>query len=133
MAEYPSARGAIDELIHDKQLAGRTAKAYFRLPADFVDRLPEVVPVLVYPLGGGTIGAIDRVDRVGVDVYGDGPDALDVAEAIVSLVVNDGMPHDLTVGYIDDITVETLPNDVPYPTPGVNQSQTVFRVTSRPL
>lgn len=127
MALYPYAREALFELVDGQQFAGHTAKAYFRLQTDFTDHLPAV---LIYPLGG-TEGYIDRVDRVGVEVYATGTDSLEVAEAVRSALV--GRDHDTSVGYLDDVQVETVPVDVPYPDPTYAQTQMVLRVTTRPL
>lgn len=127
MADYPYAREAIFELVDGHEFAGHTTKAYFRLDTQFTDHLPAA---LIYPLGG-TEGHVDRIDRVGVDVYAIGTESLEVAEAIRSALV--GRPHDTAAGYLDDVQVETVPVDVPYPDPTYAQTQMVLRVTTRPL
>lgn len=125
---YLPANEAIYELVDEKTFAGHEVTAYLRLQPDFVDHLPAV---LIYDLGG-TESFIDRVDRVGVDVYAPaGTTAKQVAEAIKDALVD--RPHETSYGYIDNITTETTPVDVPYADPNVGQAQTVYRVTSRPL
>lgn len=130
MASFPSARDALFELVDGKTFAGKTATAYFRRPADFADHLPAVQ---VYPLPGGTESVIDRTDRIAVDVYAVGTDSMNVAEAIRAALC-DGYPgRDTTAGYLDRIWPESLPVDIPYADPAVTQTQTVYRVTARPV
>lgn len=129
MAEFPSARDALFELIDGKSFDGKTTTAYFRRPADFTDHLPAVA---IYPLPGGVETVIDRTDRIGVDVYAVGTDSMHVAEAVRS-VLCDGYPgRETSAGYLDRIWPESLPTDVPYADPTVTQTQTVYRVTARP-
>lgn len=128
MSAYPPAREVLMELIDGNAFDGETVTAYLRLQPDFVQHLPAV---LIYSLGG-TETYLDRVDRVGVDVYADaGTQAVDVAEAIRASIVD--QPHETSLGYVDNISAETTPVDVPYADPNVSQAQAVYRVTSRPL
>lgn len=129
MSLYPYAREAVDELIHGNEFAGYAVRACYRLEMDSL--LPENLPVAVISQTGGTEGYVDRVDRVEVVVYAIGTEGLTVAEAIRSNLV--GRPHDTSVGFVDDIVVETVPVDLPYPDPKYTQTQTVYRVTTRPI
>lgn len=132
---YPSARAAVDEILNGHQVGQNDAhslKVYYHLTGDYLNELPGTVPVLVYRLGGTEDSGYDRTERIGVDVYAHGSHTEQIAEIIRGLLVNDGEPHDLTAGYIDRISVETLPSEVPYPTAPITHAQGVYRVTSRP-
>lgn len=132
---WPDTRECLFSLLDGRQFAGHPIKVCYRLSADYLDQAKAgTAAVLIYPLGG-TEGAVDRVDRLGVDVYGIGTQSMDVARAITRLLVpNPYYParHDTPVGYVDDVGIETVPVDVPFADPMITQTQAVYRMTVRP-
>lgn len=129
------AREAAFELIDSRwftNLAGsdRQAFAFFQLPNDYLDVGADKASVALYTTGGNR-GDWERTDRLTVDVYAPGTDAVLISEAISDLLVNDLLPHDLQAGYVDEFQVDVTPHDVPFPA-DVNQAQTVYLVTHRP-
>ena len=145
MSDYPDTRDALYELIDGRTFAGRKAVAYYRITVDnqgrpaYLTMGPDEATVLLYTVGG-TQGYIDRVDRATVEVYAPGTSAVEVAEAIAAEIAGDpalygmgGKPHDLDAGYIDGISVEVTPHDVPFQSDLVNLARATYLVTSRPL
>jgi len=124
-------RDAAFELINARRFGDRQAFAFYQLPDDFLDVGDDKASVVLYTTGGNR-GDWDRTDRLTVEVYAPGTDAVAVAEAISDLLVNDGDPHDLEVGYVDEFRVDVTPHDVPFPGGGVNQASVVLLVTHRP-
>lgn len=108
----------------------RQAFAFYQLPPDYLDVGTDKASVSLYTTGGNR-GDWERTDRLTVDVYAPGTDAIDISEAISDLLVNDLLPHDLDAGYVDEFQVDVTPHDVPFPA-DVNQAQTVYLVTHRP-
>lgn len=129
LAVYPDAREALYELVSGEQFAGRTVTAYFQLQLDYVTVAQAGAAVLLYTTGG-TEGHIDRVDMATIEVYAPGTKAVEIAEAIRAAIVD--RPHDLDVGYIDDITCTVTPHDVPYQSEAVNLARAVYAITTRP-
>jgi len=146
------AREAAFELIDGRLFHGRQTHAFYQLPEDYLQvgpplqlhedhfqdghPLPEheepaLASVALYTTGGNR-GEWDRTDRLTVDVYAPGTEAVLVAEAVADLLVNDGDPHDLEAGYVDEFRVDVTPHDVPFPGGGVNQARVVLLVTHRP-
>lgn len=129
------AREAAFELIDSRwftDLTGtdRQAFAFYELPADYLDVGTDKASVSLYTTGGNR-GDIDRTDRLTVEVYAPGTAAVEVAEAIEALLVNDGGDHDLQAGYVDEVRCDITPHDVPFPA-DVNQARVGFLVTHRP-
>jgi hypothetical protein len=133
MIDYPAdlPRDAAFELINGRTFHGRLTLAFFQLPDDYLDVGTDKASVALYTTGGNE-GYMDRTDRLTVEVHAPGTAAVLVAEAISSVLVNGGMPHDLDVGYVDEIRLDVTPYDVPFPGGGVNQARAVFLVTYRP-
>lgn len=127
---FPDTREVLFGLIDGEVFAGRTARAFFQLPVDFTTPRDGEAMVLVYT-SGGTQGWVDRVDRATVEVYAPGTDAVAVAEAIRAAIVGDGL--DTAEGYVDSITCDITPHDVPFQSEAVNLARAGYLVTSRPL
>ena len=125
------AREAAFELINTQWFDGRQAFAFFQLPDDYLDVGSDKVSVGLYTSGGNR-GDVDRTDRLTVETYAPGTDAVHVLEAIADLLVNDEQSHDLAAGYVDEIQCDITPYDIPFPGGGVNQARAVFLVTHRP-
>lgn len=135
------AREAVDELLHDKVLGGRRVTVVYQLPMDYVQVAADYdqpdaggatggAVVQVYTTGGPQ-DLVDGVDATTVEVYAPGTSAMAVAGAASKVLVADGMPHDLGVGYVDEIACRVRPHDVPYPHDTIRQARAVYDVTSR--
>ena len=125
------AREAAFEVINARWFGDRQAFTFYQLPDDYLDVGDDKASVALFTTGGNR-GDWDRTDRLTVDVYAPGTDAVLIAESIADLLVNDGAPHDLEAGYVDEIRVDVTPYDVPFPGGGVNQARVVLLVTHRP-
>ena len=125
------AREAAFEVINGRWFGGRQAFTFYQLPNDYLDVGDDKASVALYTTGGNR-GDYDRTDRLTVEVYAPGTDAVLIAEGIADLLVNDGDPHDLEAGYVDEFRVDVTPHDVPFPGGGVNQARVVLLVTHRP-
>lgn len=131
-------REAAHELIDGRWFEGlpvapagrRQAFAFFELPNDFENVGDDKASVGLYTTGGNR-GDLDRTDRLTVEVYAPGTDAVRICEAIADLLVNDGLDHDLQAGYVDEIRCDVTPHDVPT-VRSLNQARAVFLVTYRP-
>lgn len=124
------AREAAFELIDGQWFGGRQTFAFFQLPDDYLDVGDDKASVALYTTGGNR-GDWDRTDRLTVEVYAPGTDAVTVLEEIADRLVAFGAPHDLDAGYVDEIQGDVTPYDVPFPA-DVNQARAVFLVTHRP-
>lgn len=80
---------------------------------------------------GGTRGHVDRVDRVKVDLYAPGEQAVNVLESITAYICRAGV--DTTAGYLDSIDPDVTPVEVSYFSDTLNLATATFLVTSRPL
>lgn len=125
------AREAAFEVINARWFGDRQAFTFYQLPDDYLNVEDDKASVALYTTGGNR-GDWDRTDRLTIDVYAPGSVAVLIAEAIADLLVNDGAPHDLEAGYVDEFRVDVTPHDVPFPGGGVNQARVVFLVTHRP-
>lgn len=134
MTEYVPdlAREAAFELINGRWFlqGSRQAFAFFQLPNDYLDVGHDKASVALYTTGGNR-GDFERTDRLTVDVYAPGTDAVHIAEAINDLLVGDGGDRDLGAGYVDEFRCDVTPYDVPFPA-DVNQARAVYLVTHRP-
>lgn len=83
----------------------------------------------------GVEGAVDRIDRVQVDVYApipeksDSPTAIGLASEICTAL--SGGPHDTRAGYIDSVWVEQVPV-LRALQEGLDYAQAVYSITHRP-
>lgn len=127
---FPDTREVLFELLDGRTFAGRLVSMYFQLPVDFTTPRAGEATGLVYTTGG-TQGFIDRVDRATIEIYAPGTAAVEVAEAIRASIVGDGI--DTAEGYVDSITCDVTPHDVPHVSEAVNLARMSLLVTSRPL
>lgn len=125
---WPDARKAVHTLIQGFEHGGQTVESFYILPMDF-ER--QNLPCVNTYVQRSTEGFVDRVTWIVVDLYTVPGGGMTIASAIVSTLA--GQPHDVPgVGFLDDIAVEQPPVDVPRPD-GVEQTQTILRVTTRPV
>ncbi|QDG90704.1 hypothetical protein [Pseudarthrobacter sp. NIBRBAC000502770] len=129
---FPDTRGALFDLIDDSTHEGETVRAVYHLPADEYGSLQAPFPIAhIYGAPGGTIGYIDRVDRRVIDVYAPGEQAVNVLESITAFIC--GAAIETPSAYLDEISCETSPEDIPYQSDTLNKATATFLVTTRPI
>lgn len=125
------AREAAFEVINARWFGDRQAFAFYQAPDDYLDVGDDKASVVLYTRPGNR-GDWDRTDRLVIELYAPGTDAVHTLEAVTDRLVNDGDPHDLEAGYVDEIRNDLTPYDEPFPGGGVNQARAEFLVTHRP-
>lgn len=128
---FPDTRAALFDLIDGSTHDGEQVKAVYHLPADAYGSMQGPFPVAHIYVTGGTEGYIDRVDRVTIDVYAPGEQAVDVLESIRAFIR--GTDIETPSGYLDRIDPDVTPADIPYQSDTLNRATATFLVTSRPL
>lgn len=124
---YPEARAILFDLIDGRTFAGHTVNAAYVLDIDFEESMPWAQ---IY-VERGTTTYVDRTDWVAVNVYAAPGDAVPIAEAISKTLAN--KPHNVAgVGFIDDVVIDQVPQDIPLPSDIMMEAQTIYRVVSRP-
>lgn len=133
---FHDARAGLFELIDGSAHVGRvvggvpemvTVRASYHLTADErggIGPNPQVVIVL----DPGTQGDIDRVDRVSLDCYAPGEQALNVLNSILGVVVDSHIETPSGV-YLDRVEVDQTPHELPYPSDTANQARCRLLVT----
>jgi hypothetical protein len=134
---FPDTRSALFDLIdgteHFSSYAGKlqSVRAVYQLPADSYGSLEGPFPLAqVFP-PVGTEGFIDRVDRIVVEVYAPGEQAVQTLESIKASIVGDNI--ETPSGFVDTISCEVVPSDVPYQSDTLNRATATFLVVSRPI
>jgi hypothetical protein len=134
---FPDTRSAMLDLIdgtsHYSAAAGQSlqVRATWHLEADSYGQLRAPFPVAhIFP-PVGTEGFIDRVERILVEVYAPGQQAVQALESIRASIV--GTDIETPSGFIDTITCPVVPSDVPYQSDTLNKATATFEVTSRPI
>lgn len=123
-------------------LAGKFGTAYQRLEPGFTDNLetPEGEDVIRAALHVTRVGGrrvhVEQTERFRVDVYAWGTDpAFDVADAFIEFL--EGRDHAIAGhdewGSIDDVTIDQLPVEVPYPSDTISQVSTLLGLTTRAM
>lgn len=134
---FPDTRAAIWDIIDGTQhLAGGrtvTALAAYRQSADDYGRPiqdgDEVEVVITQD--PGTQGFVDRVDRIGLDVYSSGTVQMDLLNSLLGLLV--GTDIETPSGYVDSIEVDQTPHELPYPSDLIRHAMCRLLVTVRPI
>lgn len=128
---FPDTRAALFDLIDGTTHVGAPVRAAYHLQADVYGSLEGPFPVAHIAVTGGTEGFYDRVDRVTVDVYAPGEQAVQTLESIRAFICGDGI--ETPSGYLDKIEPNVTPADVPYQSDTLNKATATFLVTSRPI
>lgn len=128
---FPDTRSALFDLLDGSAHDGESVRAVYHLPADFYGQLQGPFPVAHIYVTGGTEGYIDRVDRVTIDVYAPGEQAVRVLESIRAFICGVGI--ETPSGYLDNIDPDITPAEVPYQSDTLNKATGTFMVTSRPI
>lgn len=105
--------------------AAPTASVCWRRPADYLEHLP----VVQLSRFGGPSDYLERRDRCTVDVYSE-DDASDIAEAIRNALAGYAKSVE-GVGLLDEVACTTLPHNVPFSDPNVEQNTAEYQVTAR--
>lgn len=128
---FPDVRECLTDLVDGTVHLDRAVRMVWHLPADDYGVLQGPFPVVLVYATGGTEGFVDRVDRVTLECYAPGTQAVNTLESIKSFICGSGI--ETAHGYLDSITVEQVPTDIPYASDTLNKADATFFVTSRPL
>lgn len=128
---FPNVRRALADLIDGTVHLGSPVRAVGHLNADANGALLGPFPLVHIYTKGGTEGYVDRVDRVGMDVYAPGEKAVDTLESIRAYITGDNI--ETSAGFLDNIRTDQVPEDVPYASSTLHQAVGSFTVTSRPI
>jgi hypothetical protein len=74
---------------------------------------------------------VDRVDRVTIEVYAPGQQAVETLESIGASII--GNDIETPSGFVDSIEQDQVPADVPYQSDTLNKAVATFLVTTRPV
>lgn len=129
---FPDVREAMSDLIDGTTHGGEPVRAVWHLPADSFSN-PSLWPMVLIYTPDGTEGFIDRVDRVTLECYAPGTEAVNTLESIKALIC--GTDIDTPHGFLDSVAPDQggLPKDVPFQSDTLNKAVASFLVTSRPL
>ena len=105
---FPDGVQVIRHLVDGKEFAGLRVRAGSFIPVDGFKTLP-----FVHVIGqGGTPGYVDQVERIRLEVYGFGNDALRVAQDIRAQLVGENIST--PAGFVDSIKSDQVPSSTPY-------------------
>jgi hypothetical protein len=127
---FPDTRVCLEALLADTVHLGQKVSVWWWLQADTLQQ-SENIPVIVLDPPRGTEGYIDRVDRIRIECYAPGQQAVNVLESVKALLVGENI--DVGEYYLDSISVVAAPEDQPYPSDTLNQAAATFDVVSRPI
>lgn len=128
---FPDVRECLTDLVDGTEHLGEPVRMVWHLPADNYGALEGPFPVVLVYMTGGTEAYIDRVDRVTLECYAPGTQAVNTLESIKAFIC--GTDVETAHGYLDGISVDQVPADVPYASDTLNQANMTLLVTSRPL
>src|SRR5690625_3500298 len=128
---FPDTRGAIYDLLNGATHVGETVLATYHLPADDYGSLVGPFPVAHITTEPGTQGYLDRKDRITVNVYAPGEQAMNVAQSVYASIVGDGF--ETPSEYLDEIQADQTPYERQYPSDTLNQAEFRVVVTARPV
>jgi len=128
---FPDVRGCVSDLIDGTSHGGDPVRAVWYLPADSYGQLTGPFPIVLIYSTDGTEGWVDRVDRVTLECYAPGTQAVETLESIKAHIC--GTNIETASGFLDSITPDQVPKDVPYQSDTLNKAAATFMVTSRPL
>jgi len=128
---FPDVRECLNDLVDGTEHLGDPVRMVWHLPADDYGTLQGPFPIVLVYTNGGTEGYIDRVDRVTLECYAPGTQAVNTLESIKAFIC--GTDIETAHGYLDAIKSDQVPEDVPYTSDTLNKATVTFMVTSRPL
>lgn len=132
---FPDARAAVLELIdgstHEFNGATYEVPGYYSQPSDENGQHVVSGPQAIIYRTGGQEGWIDRVDQITVDLFAPlGELAVKVLESIKDDITGENI--ETPEGFLDSVSVRTVPVDVPYGF-GISLARATFDVVTRPL
>lgn len=128
---FPDVRECLNDLVDGTEHLDQAVRMVWHLPADDYGTLQGPFPIVLVYTNGGTEGYIDRVDRVTLECYAPGTQAVNTLESIKAFIC--GTDIETAHGYLDAIKSDQVPEDVPYTSDTLNKATATFMVTSRPL
>lgn len=128
---FPDVRSAIYDLISGGEHDGAPVRAVFHLSVDPYGAPEGPFPIAQISLAPGTQGYVDRVDRLLIEVYAPGEQALRVAESIHAFLV--GTDIETPSAYLDSIQPDQTPHEIPYQSDTLNRAAMQLLVTTRPV
>jgi hypothetical protein len=128
---FPDVRECLTDLVDGTEHLDQTVRMVWHLPADKYGALEGPFPIVLVFTNGGTQGFIDRVDRVTLECYAPGTQAVNTLESILAFIC--GTDIETAHGYLDSISIDQVPEDVPYTSDTLNKATGSLLVTSRPL
>lgn len=128
---FPNVRAALKDLIDGTVHLGAPVRVVGHLQSDAHGALLGPFPLCHVYTKGGTEGYLDRVDRVGLDVYAPGEQAVNTLESIRAYICGENI--DTSAGFLDNIRTDQVPVDEPYTSSTLNKAVASFTITSRPL
>ncbi|QSZ47229.1 hypothetical protein [Arthrobacter sp. D5-1] len=128
---FPDVRECLTDLVDGTEHLDQTVRMVWHLQADNYGTLEGPFPVVLVFTNGGTQGFIDRVDRVTLECYAPGTQAVNTLESILAFIC--GTDIETSHGYLDSISIDSVPEDVPYASDTLNKATASLLATSRPL
>lgn len=128
---FPDVRSCLSDLIDGTVHVGEPVRTVWFLQADSHGALLGPFPVILIYTTGGTEGFVDRVDRVTLECYAPGTQAVNALESVKAYIC--GTDIGTVHGYLDGIRPDQVPADVPYQSDTLNKAAATFMVTSRPI
>ncbi|MDQ0102352.1 hypothetical protein J2T10_001998 [Paenarthrobacter nicotinovorans] len=128
---FPDVRECLTDLVDGTEHLDQAVRMVWHLPADKFGAIEGPFPIVLVFTNGGTQGFIDRVDRVTLECYAPGTQAVNTLESILAFIC--GTDIETAHGFLDSINVDQVPADVPYASDTLNQANMTLLVTSRPL
>jgi hypothetical protein len=128
---FPDTRDALYDLINGATHLGENVRVVYQIPADSYGAIQGPFPLALIYVTGGTRGFLDRVDRVTVELYAPGQSAVNTLESVSASIIGDNI--ETPSGFIDNISADITPAEVPYQSDTLNKATATFLVTSRPL
>ena len=128
---FPDSRDCLFDLIDGATHLGEPVQAVYQIPANEYGAIQGPFPIaLIYTVGGNR-GFVDRVDRVTIEVYAPGQQAVNTLESISASII--GADIETPSGHLDSIEADVTPADIPYQSDTLNKAMATFFVTSRPI
>ena len=128
---FPDTRGAIFDLLDGAEHIGVTVHAAYHMGTDSYGVPSGPFPVALITTEPGTQGYVDRKDRITVEVYAPGEQAMQVAQSVYASIV--GPDIDTPSGYLDEVQADQTPYERPYQSDTLNRSEFRVVVTVRPV
>lgn len=128
---HPDTRAALFDLIDGSVHVDHTVTAAYQETATPAGLPKGPFPLVVIYSNGGTQGHIDRTDRLVLECFAEGELSMRVLESIHASVC--GWDIETPSGYLDTVSSDQTPAELPYPSETLNKSTCRLLVTTRPI